>query len=298
MDGQRPAPAQLSVDHRVTDLRRGDVQGAELSLELLGVVNHGGQVAQGDELAVVQQAANEAGVAVSALLAVGEDVNASANLGVDGEPRRIVRRGVKLHLLEPALQVVVHGLEHPAGPRPAADAHDGQRRDPGRGSRRRERSRDRNLDPELLAYGSRRDGASPLHEGPLADEKAALPPAPRPRDQLVAGQAAPGRQLDLDRRVRGQYLQQPSALQGVDVASNQEQQPSTAVQVAAVEADVGLVRVPSDGIHQGICRRMMRAGGPLNTLCRGCRRRGTPRARRRLPSWRRQRGCLRRGRAS
>ena len=185
----------------MADLRCGDVERAELHLELLWVVDHRRQVAEGDELAVVEQAADESGVAVASLLAVGDDVHARAKLGADAEPRRVIRRGLKLRVIEPALEPVVHRLVHPARAGPAADTHDRQRRDLRSRSRRGQRFGYPDLYAKLFAYrpGGRNRHPSALGERTLADEEATPAGGLRPRDQLVAGQPAPGGQLDLDR---------------------------------------------------------------------------------------------------
>ena len=142
VNGEGAAAAKVAEDDGVAHLCGGDVKGAELPLEVVRVVHHGGEVAEGDELAVVEEATDEAGVAVAALLAVGEDAGAGAELGVDGEADGVVGGGLEVGVAEAALEAVVDGLEHPAGPRPAADAHDGQGPDGGRGPRLREHGGD------------------------------------------------------------------------------------------------------------------------------------------------------------
>ena len=96
MEREGKAPPQLPVGDRVTDFGSRDVEGSELHLELLRVVDHRRQIAEGDELAVVEQAADEARVAVASLLAVRDDVHARAKLGGDAEPRSVIRRGLEL----------------------------------------------------------------------------------------------------------------------------------------------------------------------------------------------------------
>ena len=156
VNGERQAPPERPVDHRMAHLRGRYVEGAEFLLELGRVVDHRGEVAERDQLAVVEAPAHEAGVVVAALLAVGHDLGARPQLRGDAQPDRVVRRGLELRLLEPALEAVVHRPQHPARPRPAADAHHRQRRYRRRGSRPRKRVRDGDRDPELLAERAHR----------------------------------------------------------------------------------------------------------------------------------------------
>ena len=124
----------LAVDDGMTYLAGGNVQSAQLLFELVGVVDHCGKVSEGDELAVVEEAAYEASIAVAALLAVGDHIDTGAKLGVDGESGGVVSGGLEVLFVEATFEPVVDSLEHPAGPGPTPDAHDGQRCDPrGRG---------------------------------------------------------------------------------------------------------------------------------------------------------------------
>ncbi len=75
---QRLAPANLSENHGMPDFRGGYIEGPEFRFELVRVVHHRRQVAQWNELAVVQQAAHEAGIAVSSLFPVGQNIDARA----------------------------------------------------------------------------------------------------------------------------------------------------------------------------------------------------------------------------
>ena len=129
--GEGSGTAQGAVDDGVAHLASGHVEGAQLAVELVGVVDHGGQVAEGDELAVVEEATDEAGVVVAALLAIGDDIDAGAALGVEGEAHGVVRGLAEGVVAEAAFEVVVQGLEHPAGSGPAPDAHDRERGDGG-----------------------------------------------------------------------------------------------------------------------------------------------------------------------
>ena len=70
--GQRPTPSKQAEDRRVPDLVGRDIEGSQLFREVIGVVHQGQKIGQWDQLAVVQDPTDEAGVAVSALLAVGE----------------------------------------------------------------------------------------------------------------------------------------------------------------------------------------------------------------------------------
>lgn len=67
---------------------RGDIERPKLLLELRGVLHEREQVGQGDELAVVQQPAHETRVAVTALFAVGDDVDPRPELCVYGKANR------------------------------------------------------------------------------------------------------------------------------------------------------------------------------------------------------------------
>jgi hypothetical protein len=55
-----------------------NVERTQLALELGRIVDVGQQIGDRDELAVVEEAADEARVVVAALLAIGEDVDARA----------------------------------------------------------------------------------------------------------------------------------------------------------------------------------------------------------------------------
>ena len=93
------------------------------------------------------------------------------------------------------------GLEHPAGAGPTANTHDGQGRQGGRGLGVRQRFGHSDLDAGVL--GAEGDGRQCGRRGAFgqcafADEEAALAAFSRPGDQLVAGQAAPSGQLNLD----------------------------------------------------------------------------------------------------
>jgi hypothetical protein len=72
---------------------------------------------------------------------------------------------------------------------------------------------------------------------------------PRPRHQLVLGHPAPSREFYFDRGIGGQDFEKPTAVQGVDVPPDQKQQPTAAVEIAAVEAKIGLISVLWDRVH-------------------------------------------------
>jgi hypothetical protein len=80
-------------------------------------------------------------------------------------------------------------------------------------------------------------------------EKASLRAVFRPRHQLVAGEPAPRRQLLVDGDLRRADLEQLARLQRVDVLANEQQQPVAAVEIAAVEGNVGALRMRIDGVH-------------------------------------------------
>ena len=235
----------------MTHVLGGHVQGAELAVELVGVVDHGGEVAEGDELAVVEQAADETGVVVAPLLAVGDHVDTGAQLGIESEADGVVGGLVEDAVVEAAFEVVVHGLEHPAGAGPAPDPHDGEGLDGGSGGGLGEQVRDGDFDqgPGRGRGGWRRGGRLTRGEGTLRHEVAALAARLRPGDELVAGHPTPGGQLDFDRRLGGLDFEQAAGGEGVDVAADEQQEPAAAVEVAAVEAGVGREGVALDGIN-------------------------------------------------
>ena len=291
---ERTAPSERAEDGRMPDLRGRDVERLQLGAELLGVVDQRQQIGERNELAVVQAAAHEARVVVAPLLAVGDHVHAGAELRVERQPDGVVGGGRELRVAQPALHVLVHGLQHPARPRPAADAHDGQRPD-GRGRRRRrQRGRDAHRhDRPPQHRGRRRRPRRGSHVGPaaqraLADEEAALAAGLRERDELVAGEPAPGREVLFDRDLDGAKLQELAGRQRIEVLADQEQEPVAAIQVAAVEADVGRSGMTVNGL----------AAPWLSNSRRGCPRRETPRAWPRRRSPRRPPGCFHRACAS
>ena len=171
-----------------------------------GIVDQRQQVGERDQLAVVEAAADEAGVAVAPLLAVGDHVDAGPHLRVDGQPHRVVGRRLEVVFVEPAFQAIVHGLQHPARPRPAADAHHRQRSDRRRGRGRR--AGDRECGPMRWSAPRRRRGrvrracAGALRARPCRRGKLRCSALLAHGHQFVAGQAAPGRQILLRPRSR------------------------------------------------------------------------------------------------
>jgi hypothetical protein len=252
--GQRPAPAEGPEEGRVANLGGGHVERAHLALELLGIVDEREQVRERDQLAIVEPPAHEARVVVAPLLAVRDDVGTRPDLRVDGQADCVVRGRLELRLAQPAFEVLVDRLEHPARTRPAPDAHHGQRADGlCRGRLRKVRG---DGDGHCLArHGRERHRAQApqgpaLGQGALADEKAALLAPPDERHELVAGHPTPGREVLVDRNLGGTKFEEPAALQRVHVLPDQEKEPVATVQISAVEAHVGFVLVTVNGLHR------------------------------------------------
>ena len=292
----RPAAGQLPEHRGVTDLRRGDVERAELLLQLGRVVDERQEVGQRDQTAVVEAPADEVRVRVAALLAVGHDVGARPLLGRDGEAHRVVARGVEVGVREASLDVLVDRGDEPARPGPRPDAHRRERGDRrgrgGPGQRRGDRDGRlrKSCKPGRASQGGCgcRLGREALRQGTLAHEERPDARRPRPRHQVVPGQAAPGGEVLLHARVGRGELQEPAAGQRVEVLPDQQEQPAPAVEVSAVEPRVRGERVPVHRVH----------GHGLSTRSRGSRRRGTRRASRRRRSSRRRSASSRRACAS
>src|SRR5439155_14312668 len=179
VDGQRTAAAEWPPDGGMTHLGRGDVERAQLRFEFRRVVDQRYEVDERDELAVVEEAAHEARVVVTALLTVGDDVDTGADLRVDGEAHRVARRRLELVVTKPPLEMLVKGPEHPARPGPAPDAHDRQRRDRQRGRGWRQRGRNahrhgRAADGRHAHATRRRSRRDALDERTLTHEEATL----------------------------------------------------------------------------------------------------------------------------
>src|SRR6185503_3079838 len=96
--------------------------------------HHRGQIGQWNELAVVQTAANKTSITIPALFAVGNDIDARANLSLDSEPHGIVSCCLEFRLAQTAFEPFVQGLYHPARSWPTANAHHRQGGDGGDGS--------------------------------------------------------------------------------------------------------------------------------------------------------------------
>ena len=122
----------------MTDLRSRHVECAQLPFELDRIVDHRRKIGEWDQLTVIENPTYEAGVAVPALLSVRQNIDARAQLGVDAESYCVIRGGLKLGSAEPAFEMIVRRPKHPPRPRPAANPHDGQRREARRGRRARE----------------------------------------------------------------------------------------------------------------------------------------------------------------
>ena len=121
-------------------------------------------------------------------------------------------------------------------------------------------SGDGDLHTQLFAYGGggwEGGRGSALFQRTLADQEAALPVPFGPGDHLVPCHAAPGGKLDLDGGVGGEDLQKAAVLYGVDVTADEQKEAAAAVEVTAVEANVGLVYVSFDRVHE----RLAGAGG-------------------------------------
>ena len=121
-------------------------------------------------------------------------------------------------------------------------------------------SGDGDLHTQLFAYGGggwEGGRGSALFQRTLADQEAALP-VPLVQETIsFLGHAAPGGKLDLDGGVGGEDLQKAAVLHRVDVTADEQEETAAAVEVTAVEANVGLVYVSFDRVHE----RLAGAGG-------------------------------------
>jgi hypothetical protein len=163
---------------------------------------------------------------------------------------------LELRLAEPAFEVLVDRLEHPARTRPAPDAHHRQRADNGRRRGRRQVRGDGDGD-RLARHGRQRRRAHAsrglaLGQHALADEKASLLAPPDEGHELVAGHPAPGGEVLVDGNLGGTKLEELTALHRVHVLADQEKEPVAAVQISAVEARVGFVLVTVNGLHREV----------------------------------------------
>ena len=109
----------------------GNVERLKLASELLGVLDIGEEVNDGNELAVLQPAADEAGVAIAALFTVGDDVHAGVELRLDDLGNRSVGQRLELGFVETAFQAFMQRVQEPRRPWPASDSHDRERSDAG-----------------------------------------------------------------------------------------------------------------------------------------------------------------------
>ena len=104
MTCQRPGAIQAAEHGRVPDLIGRHVQGSEFRGELVRVGDVRQQVGDRDELAVVQSPADETGVAIAPLFAVGHHIDAGPFLGGDGQSNRVVGVVLELFVGEPPLK--------------------------------------------------------------------------------------------------------------------------------------------------------------------------------------------------
>jgi hypothetical protein len=226
------------------------IERAQLLLEMLRIVHQRQQVGERNELAVVQPAADEARVAVTPLLAVGDRVHARPQLRFDRQAHGVVSGAGELRIGKATLEVLMHRLEHPARPRPAAHAHhrESGNHGCGRGVRQSLRDVHGNDRSGHPCHGCRsEDFTLALAQRTLADQERGRRPGCHGRDQLVAGEAAPRGQVLAHRTFGGQNLEQPAARQRIDVLADQQQQSVAAIEIAAVEGDLGLVGMSVHG---------------------------------------------------
>ena len=164
------------------------------------------------------RAADEARVVVAPLLAVGDDVDAGAQLRVDGQPDGVVggRLRTPPRRSRPSrCSCMACSIQRGRGQLPMPMTASG--RIGGRRRRRRQRRGDGHRHDRPREHRGRRRrarrrgrGARPL-SGPLQTRKLRCAPGLRERDQLVAGQPAPGREVLLDRDLGRADLQQLAA---------------------------------------------------------------------------------------
>jgi hypothetical protein len=238
----------------VADFGRRHVQRAHLLLELLRIVDERQQVGERNELAVVETPTHEARVVVATLLTISDDVDAGPKLGVNGQTHGVVAGRLELGFAQAPFEMLVDGLKHPARARPASHAHHRQRGDRRRrrgvGQRRGHGDLGRPVGGRRERRGRRPPSRLALGERALADEETPLLATPHERDEVIAGHPTPGREVFLDRDLRGAELQELAPLQRIDVLPDEEQEPVAAVQIAAVEPDVGLERMTVNGLHR------------------------------------------------
>ena len=255
MHRDRPAAAERPNTAGCRTSPAGTSSARSSSWKLLGIVDQRQQVGERDELAVVQPAADEAGVAVAALLAVGDHVDVCAQLRVHAQPHGVVGGGLELVLRQPAFQMVMHRLHHPARPWPAAHAHHGQRRNRrsggGLGQALTEASRFDGIERRSHRLDALRwRGARAFSQSALAhQERRGLATGAGHRHQLVARETAPGGQILLDGDLGGDDLQQAAARKRIDVTADHQQQAAAAVEIAPVEAGVRKEGVKRGRVH-------------------------------------------------
>ena len=125
----RLAAPERAEHCRVAHITGRHIERAQFTLELFRIIDQRQQVGQWNQLAVVENAADEARVTVAALLAVRHHVDTGAQLRVDRELHRVVGGGLKRSVVEAAFHMLVDRLHHPARARPTADAHHRERLD-------------------------------------------------------------------------------------------------------------------------------------------------------------------------
>ena len=123
MQRNRLAAADRAEHSRVAHVTRGYVKRTQFALEFFGVIHQRQQIGQRNELAIIQNAADKAGIAVAALLAVGHHIHTRTQLRAYRQLHGVVGRGLKRSFVEAAFHVFVYGLHHPTRTRPTANAH-------------------------------------------------------------------------------------------------------------------------------------------------------------------------------
>ena len=112
-EGAGRAAPQSSEDGRVPDRLGGDIKRLEFASEFLGMLNIGKKVDDGNELTVLQPAADEAGIAVAPLLAVGHHVHPGLDLRLDDLGDGPVSQRLECRLVETAFKSVMERAQEP-----------------------------------------------------------------------------------------------------------------------------------------------------------------------------------------
>src|SRR5207245_7367199 len=95
-----------------------------------------------------------------------------------------------------------------------------------------------------------------------ADEEASLLAAPDEGHELVAGHPAPGREIFFHGDRGGTKFEELAALHRIHVLTDQKKEPVAAIQIAAVEARIGVELVSVNGLHRS--GSSLRVGEPRN----------------------------------